>query len=151
MLKEQADTQYGKINSNYPNADYYSIIKYSQPTDSSLIDLYNNNNLDEFYSILDTLYSKHNIIKGSDPDRIPLGSTNIFYLEIEEDSTPASILILDRDKQLLNIVLNQLLYKGANTFYLEYDEMFEKTGSGWYHFLAKVGSEERLLKFMILR
>ena len=153
LPKEKADVQnqYKLIYGDYPTPDYYSILKYGQPTDSNLVDLYNADNLEEFYLILDTLYTNHTIIKNTDPDGYTLGFYNRFDLEVQDDSTLVMIMILDRDKRLLDIAFNQILSKGMHAFFLKYDEMFDKYGSGVYHFLAKVGSEERILKFPVLR
>jgi hypothetical protein len=150
--KEKADVgdQYRLIYGDHPAADYYSIIEYNQPADTNLIMLYNGGELNEFYSILDTLYTSH-IIKDSKLDTYTSPFLDRFDLEVREDSVLVTLMILDREKRLIDIVFNQILIKGKYAFFLKYDEMFDKYGSGIYHYLVRVGSEERLLKFTVLR
>ncbi len=150
--KDKADVKYQYMDDklHYVDVDYYSKLEYNEPTDTNLIMLHNGGELSEFYSILDTLYTS-GIIKESKPDANTLGFIDRFDLEVPEDSVLVTLMILDRNKQLLDIALNQMLLKGKYAFFLKYDEMFEKTGSGVYHFLARMGSDERLLKFMVLR
>ncbi len=148
--KNDVRDQYMDVNLHYPDSDYYSILEYYEPTDTNIIMLYNGGELNEFYSILDTLYTSR-LIKESKTDAYTSPFLDRFDLEIPDDSVLVTLMILDRDKCLIDITLNQILSGGKYAFFLKYNEMFDKTGSGIYHYLVRVGSEERLLKFTVLR
>lgn len=148
--KTDVEDQYRLIYGDHPAPDYYSILEYNEPTDTNLIVLYNDDNFYEFYSILDTLFT-YRTIKETKPDAYTLGFIDRFDLEVPDDSVLVTLMILDREKRLIDITLNQILTKGEYAFFLRYNEMFDKYGSGIYHYLVRVGSEERLLKFTVLR
>jgi len=128
-----------------------------KPSYPELIEMYNEGNIDEFYSTLDTIIirkqssviNRRGEFKRSARGYItPFSSYSPVWgtpFGVSEDSSLVTILILDEDRKLILIEFNDILQRGDYTYFNKSLNL----ESGTYRYLLKVESEVVLEYFGI--
>jgi len=126
------------------------------PAYPELIEMYNEVKIDEFYAVLDTIRIKQlscTITESrSDsavtPEQFAYLSAFLDKpIDITQESSLVSILIYDIEKNLLWIEYNDILPHGKYIYFNEIPHI----KNGIYFYLLRIGTEERLEKFILLR
>jgi hypothetical protein len=126
-----------------------SQVQNLKPDYQYLIDMYNEGRYDEFYGELNRLTVLANLQRIKDVNSVPghFAAPDMVF-EIQEDSAQVTILILRPDMQLIKILMNQIIFKGAYACYFN-DLLYFNEGS--YYLIKKVGSEKLFKRIVLLK
>ena len=127
-----------------------------KPAYPDLIEMYNEGLITEFYDALDTIRIKQSSCAITEsrsdsavtPEQFAYLSAFLDKpIDINQDSSLVSILIYDVEKNLLWIEYNDILPRGNYVYFNELPHI----KNGIYFYLLRIGMEERLGKFILLR
>jgi hypothetical protein len=138
-------------------------ISYPGTIPAASIDIYNSQGKDRFFSELDSTIAFPGGVKLPEdifpnctlvsipPEENSSKARPDWNFYIPEDSTLASLLLPDKDQELVRLFFHTTLSKGEYALYFaRIDEEFKPLEEGEYYFLLRLGSQERIVKFRLV-